>query len=142
MIWVLDDSRDSIENLFTRIYTFAAPLSEANQITYKEVVADDAKAYKLGQEEKRNLYMMMKESVNNAVKYSAARSITISCSLKKGKPTFLVTDDGKGFDLKKENEGNGLKNMYRRAGQIHYYISITTSPDQGTSILLQKTRTA
>lgn len=142
MIWVLDDSRDSIENLFTRIYTFAAPLSEANQITYKEVVADDAKAYKLGQEEKRNLYMMMKESVNNAVKYSEARAITISCSLKKGKPTFLVTDDGKGFDLKKENEGNGLKNMYRRAGQIHYYISITTSPDQGTSILLQKTRTA
>ncbi|AXY77600.1 hypothetical protein D3H65_28050 [Paraflavitalea soli] len=142
LIWVLDDSRDSIENLFARIYPFAAPLSEANNIIYKEIVADDAKGYKLGQEEKRNLYMMLKESVNNAVKYSEAQSITISCSLKRGKPVFLVTDDGKGFDLKKENEGNGLKNMQRRAGQIHYHITITSSPGQGTSILLQKMRVA
>lgn len=142
LIWVLDDSRDSIENLFTRVCQFAAPLSEANQIAYKEEISHEAKGYKLGQEEKRNLYMMLKEAVNNAVKYAEARTITISCSLKKGKPVILVTDDGKGFDLNNSNEGNGLKNMHRRAKQIHYHISIKTAPGQGTSIFLEKMRSA
>lgn len=140
MIWVLDDSMDTVENLLVRVDQFAAPLCEANDIHYLSEVSEEARGYKLGQEERRNLYMMLKEAVNNTVKYADARSIYIQCSLKKGKPFLLVADNGKGFDIGKAYEGNGLKNMNRRAGQIHYDITISSSADQGTSIALQKMR--
>lgn len=140
IIWVLDDSMDIIENLFARIDQFASPLCEANDIFYQSEVSEEARKYKLGQEERRSLYMMLKEAVNNTVKYADARSIHIQCSLKKGKPFLLVKDNGKGFAMGKVHEGNGLKNMNRRAGQIHYAITISSAAGQGTSIALQKLR--
>ncbi len=94
---------------------------------YKQEIADEARDHKLGQEEKRNLYMMMKEAVNNAIKYSGAKKMEIEVSVKKGKPAIQIKDDGKGFDSKNAGDGNGLKNMKRRAKEIKYKISILSS---------------
>lgn len=138
IIWVLDDSKDSVEQLISRIGSFASPLCEANNIRYKQELTDNARDLKLGQEERRNLYMMLKEAVNNAVKYSGGTTIDIEVALKKGKPVFLVTDDGKGFDTTKTSDGNGLKNMQRRAKEIKYQILISSSPGNGAIIRFEK----
>ncbi len=138
IIWVLDDSKDSIEDLFTRISSFAASLCEANNITYKLVITQEARDYKLSQGERRNLYMILKEAVNNAVKYAEARELVLSASLKKGKPEIQIADDGKGFDTNTGPEGNGLNNMQRRAKEIKFYFQISSAPGSGTSIYFQK----
>lgn len=138
IIWVLDDSKDSIEHLLSRISLFASPLCEANDILYKQEISDEARDHKLGQEERRNLYMMLKEAVNNAVKYSGGKTIEIEVSVKKGKPTIQIEDDGKGFDTKLASEGNGLKNMKRRAMEIKYHIQIESADYSGTTISFQK----
>jgi signal transduction histidine kinase len=138
IIWVLDDSKDSIEHLLSRISLFASPLCEANGIQYKQEITDEARDHKLGQEEKRNLYMMLKETVNNAIKYSGATKIEIGISVKKGKPAIQIKDDGKGFDVKAASDGNGLKNMNRRAREIKYLINIQSGPGNGTAIYFQK----
>ena len=138
IIWVLDDSKDTIEHLLSRISLFASPLCEANNILYKQEMTDEARNHKLGQEEKRNLYMMLKETVNNAVKYSGAKKIEIEVSVKKGKPAIQIKDDGNGFDAKAVSDGNGLKNMKRRAHQIKYKFSLESVPGHGTHIQVQK----
>ncbi len=138
IIWVLDDSKDSIEHLLTRINSFASPLCEANSIRYKQELSDNARDHKLGQEERRNLYMMLKEAVNNSVKYSGGDTIEIEVSLLKGKPVIRVIDNGKGFDTAKNSEGNGLKNMQRRAKEIKYRIQIDSAPGKGTTLLFAK----
>ncbi|NOT52815.1 MAG: hypothetical protein HOP10_16280 [Chitinophagaceae bacterium] len=138
IIWVLDDSKDSIEDLFHRISSFASPLCEANQIKYKVELSDKVRDHKLEQEERRNLYMMIKEAINNAIKYSGGRKIAIDISVTKGKPAMLIKDDGKGFDTSKISEGNGLKNMQLRAKEIKYCVQINSSAGNGTSILFQK----
>jgi len=139
IIWVLDDTKDSIEHLLSRINTFASPLCEANSIKFKLELPDNARDHKLGQEERRNLYMMLKEAVNNAVKYSGGQTIDIEVSVTKGKPAFLVKDDGKGFDTAKNSEGNGLKNMQRRAREIKYIVQMNSSAGGGTTITFEKT---
>jgi ligand-binding sensor domain-containing protein/two-component sensor histidine kinase len=138
MIWVLDDSKGSIEDLLARVSLFASSLCEANNIQYKREISDEARNHKLGQEERRNLYMMMKEAINNAIKYSEAQQIVIAIVVKKGKPEIAIKDDGKGFDITKTTEGNGLKNMNRRAKEIKYHINIKSAPGKGTSISFQK----
>jgi len=138
IIWVLDDSKDSIEHLFSRINLFAAPLCEANNIQYKYEIADNARDYKLGQEERRNLYMILKEAVNNAIKYADAKKITINITIDKGNPVIEIKDDGKGFDITKTTEGNGLKNINRRIKEIKYQLYIQSAPSKGTAILFQK----
>jgi signal transduction histidine kinase len=138
MIWVLDDQKDTIEHLLARVSAFASPLCEANGIVFKQQLTDDSRGHKLGQEERRNLYMILKESINNAIKYAAGSQIGIDVVLKKGKPGITITDDGKGFDIGKVNEGNGLKNMARRVREIKYHIAINSTPGKGTTIHLQK----
>jgi signal transduction histidine kinase len=136
MIWVLDDRRDYLEDLVARINHFAVHLCKATAIRYQQKISDEALAYKLGREEKRNLYMVIKEAINNSIKYAEAREICLEISLANGKPVVSISDDGKGFDGTVADQGNGLRNMRHRAAQIHYRFSIGTTA--GTSIRLQK----
>lgn len=138
MIWVLDDKKDTFEHLLTRISAFATPVCEANQVTFNQQITDDARSYKLGQEERRNLYMIMKESINNSLKYAQASQVQIEVTLKKGKPLIKISDNGQGFETMKTTEGNGLKNMSRRAIEIKYQLHIHAAPGNGTLIQLQK----
>jgi signal transduction histidine kinase len=138
IIWVLDDKKNSLEQLLSRISLFASPLCEANHIIYKQELSDNARDHKLAQEERRNLYMIIKEALNNAIKYSNGKTIGIEVTLKKGRPSLQIKDDGKGFDTSKTSDGNGLKNMQRRAKEIKYDFRIKSSPGNGTIIHFEK----
>jgi signal transduction histidine kinase len=127
-----------MEQLLSRISLFASPLCEANHIQYKQELSDHVRDHKLKQEERRNLYMMLKEAINNAIKYSQAQTISIEVSVKKGNPVIQIKDDGKGFDPAKTTEGNGLKNMRRRAREIKYHFRIESSPGSGTTLRFEK----
>lgn len=139
MIWVLDDRKDTLEDLTGRIRQFAAPLCEASGIHYVEDLDDEARAYRLNSEEKRNLYMILKEAVNNALKYAEASEIKISiCITGHRYPEISCSDNGKGFENTGTYTGNGLQNMQRRARQLHYQLLIQSGIEAGTSIVLRK----
>jgi signal transduction histidine kinase len=138
MIWVLDDSKDSIEDLLTRISNFANPLCDANHVQYIQGFSEEARNHKLGQEERRNLYMMLKETINNAIKYAGGSTITVTATVRKGKPAFSISDNGKGFDTTLASEGNGLKNLQRRSAEIKYRLHLESAPGTGTSIRIEK----
>jgi signal transduction histidine kinase len=136
IIWIMNDKKDTVEDLVSRISHFVVPLFESTAIQYKQEISRDSLAYHLGSEEKRNLYMIVKEAVNNSVKHSGADDLSLAISLTNGKPTIIVRDNGKGFDNIDSYEGNGLKNIKMRASQIHYHLSIKSV--DGTIIHLQK----
>ncbi|HEY0609086.1 MAG TPA: ATP-binding protein [Chitinophaga sp.] len=138
IIWVLDDKRDGLEHLLTRIQHFVQPLCVASDVRYRHDITDDLRDYTLGREEKRNLYMMLKEAVNNALKYAEAKHISIEVRGARGKLTILVTDDGKGFETEHVTEGHGLKNMQTRSKEIRYDCLIRSAPGAGTLIRFQQ----
>lgn len=138
IIWVLDASKDDVEHLFSRVNIFARPLCEANGIVYQQEIDDEVRYRKLSQAERRNLYMMLKEAVNNAIKYSEAKKIRIAAKSWKKQLAIFVTDDGKGFDVSKSSEGNGLQNMQRRTREIRYSFRIESGASGGTGIYFEK----
>ena len=88
----------------------------------------------LGWKECRNIYLLLKEAVNNAIKHSAATTITIECSITK-ELQFTVADNGKGFnpDTVKRN-GNGLLNYKKRVDNLNGSYRLATAPGQGTKL--------
>jgi signal transduction histidine kinase len=138
LIWVLDDKKDVVQDLLARIKQFAQPLCEANHIAYVEDVAATVSYFKLEKEEKRNLYMILKESINNSIKYSGCSAITLHVTGGGKKISFTISDNGKGFDATTIKPGNGLKNIRNRAKDIHYTVTIASSPGNGTTITLEK----
>ncbi len=138
MIWVLDDSQDTIYELAERIKKIVLPVLTANGIQLEsKVEPGDFKL--LSKAEKRNLYLIAKEFVNNSIKYSSCNRISLLIQLVKNKNCISIEDNGIGFNAtSSKTEGNGLKNIAKRAEQIHYDIEIHSAPGKGTLIQLTK----
>jgi signal transduction histidine kinase len=70
------------------------------------------------------------------MKYSEANHINVDFSVENKTLKFKITDDGKGFDLKTVELGNGIANMKKRAQDIGARIDIASKEKKGTTILL------
>lgn len=138
MLWVLDDNLDTVNELGIRIRQFTTPVTDAAGIKATVNVAAEIADRKLSKEEKRNLFLICKEAINNAIKYSGATEITVHITATGKKMQITIADNGKGFDTAAIKEGYGLKNMHYRAGQVGYNISIASSSDSGTQISIHK----
>lgn len=138
IIWVLDDNKDQLTDTFARVAQFAEPLCQVSRINYKSILEDETQSYKLGKEEKRNLYMIIKESINNSLKYADCSQIILHASRSDKKLRIEISDNGKGFDLAATGNGYGLRNIRNRAKTVGYAAEIISSPGTGTRILLQK----
>lgn len=138
IIWVLDEKKDSLEHLFTRFSQFAEPICDANHIRYQHSMEGDIHQLQLPREEKRNLYLIIKEVINNSIKHAECKNITVRASAEKKKLRITIADDGNGFDVRQVLKGNGLDNIRNRACEIKYQVEIISSPGKGTMITLKK----
>jgi signal transduction histidine kinase len=128
-----------VADLLTRIRQFAIPLCEANGIQYLQQVSDDTLHYTLQQEEKRNLYLIIKEAINNTIKYAKANEVSLNMKLShKGTLSIQIKDTGICFNVNQSTDGNGLNNMKFRAEQLGYSFTMDSFIDQGTIINLKK----
>jgi ligand-binding sensor domain-containing protein len=138
MIWVLDNSEDTISELMDRIKKFAVPVTAASGIRFDYSFRIPEKSTGITKTEKRNLLLIAKEAINNSIKYSGCRTITVECAEERNGVCLRIEDDGTGFDTHSPSFGNGLRNMTVRASQIRYSCKITSSPEAGTRILISK----
>ena len=83
-------------------------------------------------ETRRNLFLIFKEAVNNALKYSGCSSLKVKIS----QGIIQIQDNGLGFDTIGEFQGNGLKNMKQRAKEIKGRLDIQSSGDSGTLVAI------
>lgn len=88
-------------------------------------------------DQRRDLYLIFKESVNNLARHSGARQAVIAIQCENSELKMLVSDNGRGFDATLPSLNNGLKSIYERAGRHHWKIRILSSPGGGTEIHLQ-----
>jgi signal transduction histidine kinase len=87
---------------------------------------------------RKNLYLIFKESLNNASKYSKATEITAKITIQDGDLFLIVSDNGKGFSVEDEqHRGNGLRNMQERAAQMNGEIKVDSQIGKGTYIKLK-----
>jgi len=137
MVWILDDKQDTIEHLIGRVEQFIYPLVAAQEIQFEKYIDPTAAGYLLKKEEKRNLYLIMKEALNNSIKYANASLLRLRVErLSQAQFVVIIADDGKGFNIDTVQKGNGLNNLHFRARQIRYRIEISSAPGAGTTIRL------
>jgi len=138
IIWVLDDSLDTVYEFVARIRHFSTPVTTAREIRL-EIVADPELYHQpLSKAEKRNLLLIAKESINNSIKYAACSMITVRIGIENKTFLMRIEDNGMGFDTSQTSDGNGLRNIGHRAAQIHYTATIDSAPGAGTRITLAK----
>jgi signal transduction histidine kinase/ligand-binding sensor domain-containing protein len=138
IIWVLDDSDDTIQRLCERLVKFAAPLTVASEISFKFFIQPGLVNKVLTKKQKKNLFLIGKEVINNCIKYSKCGILTLEFTESKKQFAMKISDDGIGFDYPSVALGNGLKNIVKRARAIHFSCDIESIPEKGTIILISK----
>ena len=91
---------------------------------------------------RKNFYLIFKEAVNNALKYSDCSNLWVNIRYFNGRLQLLVRDDGKGFDPREAKaartlSGNGLQNMKIRAREMKGSCDVISESGTGTRIDLQ-----
>jgi ligand-binding sensor domain-containing protein/two-component sensor histidine kinase len=136
IVWSINPHNDTMESLFLRIKTFAAKLFEAREIDYKIDIDENIKQIHVEMENRQHIYLIMKEAINNMVKYAACTVAQIKVGFHSGQLSIFIEDNGKGFDTQKNSLGNGLNSMKKRAEQMNAFLEIHSKLQEGTTINL------
>lgn len=133
LIWAMNPENTTLENLIVRIREYSNDYLEEFPIDYVGSFPDDIPDKKISNEASRNIYMIVKESLQNIVKHADADKVRLNVRVNE-KLTVEISDNGKGFNTDAQKQGNGLKNLQLRSEAIKGKIIIQSEPDKGTKI--------
>lgn len=139
IIWSLQKESNFLKEALLRIQQNASAILEDTGI--KLHIEEDPPIkfdVKMPLDYSRNLILIFKEALNNAIKYAHAQNIYLRFYEDIDNGIVLeIEDDGKGYDPETSSGGNGLKNMHNRARAIKGKLSIISQPGKGTTIRLR-----
>ncbi len=135
IVWMIKPTENEGEGLKYRMERFVHEICNAQNITCT-FLADDLIEVKLNMMQKKNVYLIFKEAVNNAVKYSETKKLEIKIKQQDMQLEMEIKDFGKGFHEKTVLKGNGLDNMKNRATEMNGNLKFDSSPEMGTTVQL------
>ncbi len=134
IVWVVNPKRDSLHDLILRLKDSYSEVLGSLGISFRAKDLEKLKDVKLPMDIKQNLYLIFKEAINNSLKHSSCKHITLEANFRNDVLEISLNDDGKGFDNNSITTGNGLRNIENRAKQIGGKIKIKSAPNTGTTI--------
>lgn len=136
IIWAIKPDNDKMENMLVRMREYAAYALESKDIDVSFSVDDDVLEKNLDMQQRRDVFLIFKEAVNNAAKYSGARSVKIKLQKALNNIVMEIADNGKGFN-RAETSSNGLKNMQTRAIGMNGVLEIISGDNMGTAVVMK-----
>ncbi|MCL7755050.1 sensor histidine kinase [Polaribacter sp. Z022] len=133
-IWAMNKSEISVEDLHARVLSFIEKAKSATENIEFEIVEKIDKNTSFSSLIGMNLFRVIQEAINNAIKYADASKIEISLQKNKNLFEVLIKDNGIGFDLNTVDLGNGLSNMEERMNNINGKVNINSKLKSGTEI--------
>ena len=134
IIWAMNPQNDTLENLLAYIREQSHQYFEPMNVQFNIYFPDTIPDIKLSNAERRNLYLVTREALNNAMKHSGAERIELKMEIEESICCFSVTDNGSGINLKINKPGNnGIINMKKRMADIGGSIEWLTQ-QSGTSV--------
>jgi signal transduction histidine kinase len=119
IIWTMKSSNDTLESLVAYIRVNAIEFFDNTPIECSVKTPNVIPQVDISGEKRRNIFLSVKEALNNAMKHSQATHIIIEIMIKGSTLIIKISDDGVGIDTEKLRRfGNGLNNMKRRMESI------------------------
>gem|GEM_PF-2608499 len=138
IIWTVNPKHDNLVSLLSYVRDYAAHFFEDTTIAYSINFPEEISEINIHPELKRNLFLVIKESLNNIMKHAAATEVRIKFCLDNDKYYFEITDNGKGFsNINGREFGNGLLNMKSRMESVKGSFDIASVKGRGTTVALK-----
>jgi signal transduction histidine kinase len=137
IIWTMTSSNDSVENLVAYMRSYAVEFFENTSIDCHFTMPASIPSREISGEKRRNIFLSVKEALNNVLKHSQSTVVNINVSVGE-RLVIEIQDDGVGINLDKLRKfGNGLNNMKKRMASIDGEFNIENWEGTRTTFYLQ-----
>ncbi len=136
LLWSLDESNDTIHNLAVKIRQTANQMLRNSNINHKIAVSLFDNETSISGPIRRNLVLVTKELLNNALKHSQASILDITFTSESERMILQIRDNGIGYDISKAATGYGLKSIEKRLKDIGA-TSKVVSNESGTNVKIE-----
>lgn len=137
IVWAVNPANDTIGRILIRMKELAAELLEPLQVSYRFVHDLEMDNLRISLEQRKNIYLIYKEALNNLAKYSGASEVEVRLCCEDNVLLLAVEDNGCGFPANQTFSGNGLKNMQARAEEMNAELSIFSEKGRGSALTLK-----
>lgn len=136
IIWAIDTRPETVCDLLIRLKDTMHPVCHAKQIRLQFDDPDPElfPRHNLPPEHRKDLWLLLKEAVTNAVNHSACSDLAIGCAFDRGQLKVSVVDNGKGLVRETERKGKGLETMRMRAKNLGGSIEFRATQGGGTTL--------
>ncbi|MCL6493599.1 MAG: hypothetical protein K6T54_02340 [Ignavibacterium sp.] len=135
IVWVVNPEKDSLHDLIVRLKNSYSEMITSMGSELRVKGTHNLKNIKIPIDVKQNLYLILKEAMNNAVKHSKASLITLTANIEDDNLTIILEDNGVGINSNESSVGNGIINMNKRAKEIGWNLKINSDAGKGTSVI-------
>ncbi|MBC7936745.1 MAG: sensor histidine kinase [Rhizobacter sp.] len=135
IVWMIKPGDTQATDLAERMERFAKDICSSRNIELL-LGLNALENVKLNMDQRKSIYLIFKEAINNAVKYADTNKIEVSTSMVNKQLLMSVQDHGKGFEEEGLAKGNGLDNMKHRAKEAGGNLLIASVPGNGTNVSL------
>jgi two-component sensor histidine kinase len=135
IIWMVNSQRDTFRDFTSYVCKYAEKFLEGTPIRCRFDVEEDLPDLPCDLGVRRNLFLGVKEALNNAVRHSGASEALVGIHWREHQMVVAVEDNGHGFDpASAGRQGNGLPNMVARAAEAGGVCRITSRPGAGCRV--------
>jgi len=124
IVWMIHSQNHKSAIMWQKANQFAADAVRGKNINLHFNIAEDAEKLPLDLQLRKNIYLLIKECIDNAVKHAGCKNIWVNYLLEQQNLILTIRDDGNGFVLNEDYAGNGLFNLKKRVRNCRGEIDI------------------
>jgi ligand-binding sensor domain-containing protein/signal transduction histidine kinase len=139
IVWAVNPENDTLDGLVTYINLYISQFFESTSIICRLEMPIEISGIRLDAEIRHDLFLMVKEALNNILKHSGATEVRVRISEDGASVKIVIEDNGRGFAETNNNsvrKGHGMENMRRRSENFGGEILVASVPAQGTRLTI------
>jgi signal transduction histidine kinase len=135
ILWAVNPQRDTLRDFAAYVCKYAEEFLKNTQIQCRFDVDSETSPAIFNLPLRRSLFMAIKETLNNTVKYSEASELHLEIHWEGERLVVVVQDNGKGFDPATVNpERHGMANLRQRMNELGGSCLVSSQPGQGCRV--------
>jgi ligand-binding sensor domain-containing protein/signal transduction histidine kinase len=135
IVWSVDPRRDNLGDVVARLRAFGSGILEPKAVCWTCEEVSGAGAYELSLDQRRQLYLIGKEAINNVARHSGASIATLRIELRESHLRMEIEDNGCGIQAR-SSAGLGLKSMRMRAARLGGTVEVSENDASGVRVTL------
>jgi signal transduction histidine kinase/ligand-binding sensor domain-containing protein len=134
IVWAVNPRHDSLESLARYLTRYAGDFCAHSTVRLRLDVPPQLPDAALSSELRHNIFLAVKEALNNALRHAGAEEIHLRLTAAVDHFTVSIADNGRGFTPNVGDAGEGLLNMHQRLADCGGACDISSAAGRGTTV--------